>query len=210
MKKNLPPGKFVVFEGIDGAGDETQTKLLFNYLKKQKKSVKKLSYPDYQTPIGKLIHQYLYKKYNFSVETQFLLYLTDFIKDKENLKKWLKQGKIVISDRYFTSTIAYQGLKGFPIKKALKIAELLELPKPDLIIYLKISPQVSIQRKSKEKRILDRNEANKKLQSQLASFYEKLTKKQVFSRWVIIDGERPILEVFEKVKKIVCEKRKLG
>lgn len=148
-----------------------------------------------------MIHEFLHKKYEFSAEIQFLLYLADFLKDKEKVKKWLKEGKTVISDRYFTSTLCYQCLRGFPLKIALEIAKLLELPKPDLIIYLKISPQTSIKRKFKEKKSLDRNEKDKKFLSQLSKFYGKLIKKSVFSKWIIIDGEKSIKEVFEAIKK---------
>jgi len=202
MKKNAHPGKFIVFEGIDGAGSETQSKLLFDYLKNQKKQVKKLSYPDSQGPIGKLIYQFLHKKYDFSPGVQFLLYFTDFLKDKEKNIKWRKKGKIIISDRYFTSTLAYQCLKGFLLKVALEIANLFKLPKPDLVIYLKVSPQISIKRKLKEKRNLDRHEADKIFLKKLSNFYEKLVKNQIFSRWVIINGEKSIKEVFKDVKRI--------
>lgn len=193
-------GGFIVFEGIDGAGCGIQSKLLFNFLKKEKIPVGKLLYPDYQGPIGELIHQFLHKKYNFSPEIQFLLYFTDFIKDKEKINKWLGQGKIVISDRYFTSTLAYQGLRGFEIENALKLARVFSLPKPDLIIYLKVSPETSMKRKFKEKKILDRNETDKKFLSKLVKFYNGLIKNQIFSRWVIVDGEKSIQEVLEEVK----------
>lgn len=195
-------GKLFVIEGIDGAGGETQSKLLVNYLKKQKKSVERLRYPDYGEPIGKLIHNYLHRKYNFSVGTQILLYLADFLKDKEKIERWLREKKIIICDRYFTSTIAYQGVQGFPMKKALRFAELVGLPKPDLVIYLKISPETSMKRKYKEKKCLDRNEANKKLQTQLSKFYQKLVKNQIFGKWQVIDGEKSIEEVFKKIQKI--------
>jgi dTMP kinase len=208
MTKNPYKGKFIVFEGIDGAGGETQSKLLFNYFKKQKKPVKKLSYPDYRGPIGKLIHQFLHKKYNFSPEVQFLLYFTDFLKDKEKIEKWKRENKIIISDRYFTSTLAYQGQKGFSIEKALKIFKIFDLPKPDLIIYLKISAETSIQRKFKEKRSLDRHEADKKFLEKLSKFYEKLIKNQIFGRWVTADGERPIEEVSKEIRKIALNKLK--
>jgi dTMP kinase len=203
MRKNYYSGKFIVLEGIDGAGGETQSKLLFNYLKKQKKPVEKLSYPDYQGAIGKLIYQFLYKKYNFSPEVQFLLYSADFLKDKEKIKTWLKRGKFVIADRYFTSTLAYQCLKGFPLEGALKFAEIFSLPKPNLIIYLKISPETSIKRKLKEKKSLDVHEADKKFLAKLANFYEELIKNQIFSEWKIIDGEKSIEDVHEEIKKIV-------
>jgi len=201
MKKKTQHGRFIVFEGIDGAGIEVQTKLLLQYLKKKKKPVERLYYPDYGGPIGILIHEYLHNKYDFSVGTQFLLYFTDFAKDKEKIEKWLKEGKTIISDRYFTSTIAYQGLRGFPLKKSLEFAKFFKLPKPDWVIFLKISPETSIERKFKEKKYLDRNEANKKFLGKLARFYERMIKSKVFSRWEIIDGEKSIPEVFEDVKK---------
>jgi len=201
MIKNPYRGKFIVIEGIDGAGGETQSTLLFNFFKKEKISVERLTYPDYEEPIGRLIHEFLHKKYEFSPSTQFLLYLADFLKDKERIKKLLKEGKIVISDRYFTSTLAYQCLRGFSPEKALKIAKLLELPRPDLIIYLKVSPGISMKRKYKEKRNLDRNEKDKKFLGQLVKLYrETLIKNSVFGKWVIINGEKPIKEVFEEIK----------
>ena len=206
MIKNHHPGKLIVFEGIDGAGCETQVKLLFDYLKRQGKSVERLYYPDYEGPIGKLIHQYLHKQYEFSVDIQFLLYFTDFIKDREKINQWIGEGKIVICDRYFTSTLAYQGLRGFSIKKALELARRFKLPKPDLIIYLKVSPEVSMSRKYKEKKDLDRNEADKKFLKKIWDSYEKLIKGKIFSKWVVIDGEKSIEEVFSQIKKIVNEK----
>lgn len=196
-------GVMLIADGIDGAGTETQSKLLFDYFKGQKKPVKRLCYPDYSKPIGKLIHEYLHKKYDFPVEVQFLLYATDYIKDRKKINNWLKESKIIICDRYFTSTLAYQGSQGFSVEKMLEFAKLFEIKKPDIIIYLKVSPEVSISRKFKEKRSLDRNEANIKFLVQVSEFYEKLIKKQVFGKWVAIDGEKSIQEVFKDIKKVL-------
>jgi len=206
MIKNPYKGKFIVFEGIDGAGGETQSILLFNYIKRQKIPVERLSYPDYRGPIGKLIHQFLHKKYDFPPEVQFLLYFTDFLKDKEKIENWRKENKIIISDRYFTSTLAYQGQKGFSIEKALKISKIFDLPKPDLIIYLKISPETSIKRKFREKKNLDRHEADKKFLKKISKFYNKLIKNQIFGKWVVVDGEMSIEEVAKEIRKIVLSK----
>ena len=112
----------------------------------------------------------------------------------------------MICDRYFSSTLAYQGLRGFSIKKALELARRFKLPKPDLIIYLKVSPEVSMSRKYKEKKDLDRNEADKKFLKKIWDSYEKLIKGKIFSKWVVIDGEKSIEEVFSQIKKIVNEK----
>ena len=209
MKKKCYSGKFIVFEGLDGAGTESLSKAFLNYFKRKKRAVKRIHYPDYKEPIGKVIHQYLHKKYNFPVEIQFLLYLANFVKDVEKINQWLKEGKIVIADRYFTSTLAYQGLRGFPQKEALDLARFFKLPQPDLIIYLKVSSDTSIKRKFREKRSLDRNEADKKFLTQLTRFYRKLIAKQIFGRWVMVDGEKSTREVFEEVKKIIKKELKL-
>jgi dTMP kinase len=201
--KNIK-GKFIVIEGIDGAGGETQTKLLRDYLGSNK--VKNLSYPDYKNPVGKIIHEYLHNKYDLSVDTQFLLYSIDFLKDGPQIRKWLKEGKIIITDRYFTSTIAYQGLRGFNIKKALNFAEIFDIPKPDLIIYLGISARTSVKRKYAEKRSLDRNEKNKIFLEKLGDFYEKLAKNSVFGKWEVVNGEKSIDEVSNDIKNIINTK----
>ena len=197
-------GKFVVIEGIDGCGGETQSRNLLKYLREKKTPVKFLSYPDYKGPIGQIINKYLYKKYNFSKEVQFLLYFSDFLKDKDKISKWLNDGATVVADRYFSSTIAYQCLNGVSLDVALKASSLFDLPRPDLIIFLNISPETSMARKKKEKgNKLDRNESNKKFLTELAEFYKQLAQRQVLAKWAIIDGERAIDEVFTEIIKIV-------
>jgi len=203
VKKNPCSGKLIIFEGLDGAGSESLSKALLNYFRRKKKPVRRIHYPDYSGPIGRTIHRYLHRKYDFPVEIQFLFYFVDFVKDVEKIKQWLKEGKTVIADRYFTSTLAYQGLRGFPQKEALDLARFFKLPRPDLIIYLKVSPDTSIERKFKEKRSLDRNEANRRFLARLAKFYEGLIRKQVFGKWVIVDGEKSVKEVFKEVKKLI-------
>lgn len=208
--KKHKKGKFIVFEGLDGAGTESISRRVFNYLKKNNKRVVKICYPDYKGPIGRLIHRYLHYQCDLSVPVQFLLHFIDFVKDKDKINQWLKEGKIVISERYFTSTLAYQGLRGFPQKKALNLAEAFDLPKPNLVLYLKISPSTSIKRKLKEKKILDRNEKNKKLLTQLTCFYDKLAKKQIFSRWKVVNGEDSIKKVSDNCLKIIDKELKLN
>ncbi len=193
-------GKFIVLEGIDGAGVETHGKLLTDHLRNKNFKVERVYYPDYEGPIGGMIHNYLHSCFDFSAEVQFLIYTADFVKDKERINKWLKEGKVVIADRYFSSTIAYQSIQGFPLKKSLQMAEILELPKPDLIIYIDVSPKVSMERKFKEKNSLDRNESNEKLLKTVGSFYKKLAKNKTFTEWVVVEGEKTIEEVFEEVK----------
>ncbi len=195
--------KFVVFEGIDGAGTEEQSKRLLDFLKDKEIPAERMEYPNYRNPIGKLIHEYLHKKFEFTPETQALLYTADMIGDKDKIKSLLDQGKYVIADRYFTSTLAYQGFRGVKVDDLLKVAEMFNLPKPDMILFLKVSAETSMKRKMDEKSDLDRNEENKTLLEKLSVFYDDLARRQVFGNWFVLDGEKSKEEVFEQVKKVL-------
>ncbi|RLJ09983.1 MAG: dTMP kinase [Candidatus Aenigmatarchaeota archaeon] len=196
-------GKFVVIEGIDGAGTEEQSTRLFEYLKSQGIFVERLTYPDYSKVIGRMIHEWLHSKEELPANTLFLVYTADMVKDIEKIKSWINEGKFVIADRYFTTTLAYQTAQGFPLEKALKFAELFEIPKPDMAIYLKVSPDVTVERKYKEKEELDRNEANKEFLEKVSKVYDDLVKNQVFTSWFVVDAEKSIEEVFDQIKKIL-------
>jgi len=196
---------FIVFEGIDGAGTETQSNLLIKFLNKNEKEAELIKYPDYEGPIGQLIQDFLHKKFNFSPDVQFSLYATDMLKDRERILKALKDGKIVIADRYFTSTLAYQSItQGFPLDKGIKFAEIFDLPKPDLVIFLDISPDTSVRRKFKEKKTLDRHESDKDFLGRVRESYFNLIKNEVFAKkWIVINGEKTIEEVETEIHDIV-------
>jgi dTMP kinase len=151
-------GKLIVFEGIDGAGTETQSKLLMSHLKRSGVPAERIFYPDYGGELGRLIRQFLNKKRELSPEMQFVLFAGDMVKDKEKIRAWLEGGKTVVADRYFNSTIVYQGLRGFKLEKALRFAEDFGIPEPDVVILLKISAGESAKRKLGENGKLDRHE----------------------------------------------------
>ena len=195
--------RFVVFEGVDGAGTEEQSKRLTKFLNGKKIPAVRIQYPGYHNPLGKFIHNYLHREFDLSPEVQALVYAADMISDREKIRSLLSQGKYVIADRYFTSTLAYQGLRGVKAERLLKLAELFEIPKPDLILFLKVSPETSMERKQKEKTDLDRNESDKVLLEKVSLFYDELIKEQAFSRWYVLDGEKSREEVFEQVRRIL-------
>ncbi|MDD5098247.1 MAG: dTMP kinase [Candidatus Pacebacteria bacterium] len=198
------PGKFIVIEGIEGCGKGTQTKLLSDFLL-QKYEVIVKKYPEYGFPIGDLIDQWLHKKFELNVQSQVLLFLADFMKDKELLENSLESGKIVIADRYFAGTLIYQHINGFDCKKTLELFKTFNLKKPDLVIYIRISPEESFKRKVKQKGIndLDRHEKDKKFLDSLYQKYEEFSKNNVFCDWEVIDGEKPIEAVFNEMLKVI-------
>ena len=195
-------GKLIAIEGIDGAGKETQSKLLLKFLEEKGIPCVRLEYPDYGSPTGMLIHEYLHGRKEFNLEVQYLLHATDRVKDKERILRFLQEGRTVICDRYLTSALAHQCAQGYPLEKALKIAEILGIPKPDRVIYLRISPETSVRRKTGEKKELDRNEKDIALMERVGRFYDRLVESQTWCSWFVLDGERSIEQVFEDVKRV--------
>ncbi len=203
------PGKLIVLEGLDGSGGETQTKILTNFLRQNGKDVLFVTYPDYSGAIGRIIHGFLHKEFNFSADTQFALYATDMVKDKQKILKALSENRVVVANRYLTSTLAYQSVGGFPLEKGLQFAKVFDLPKPDLVIYLDIDAETSMKRKFGEKNNLDKFEADKEFLNKVKAQYLKLVKNKVFAKeWKVVNGKKSIDEVAEDIQKIISGKLK--
>ena len=155
MENNNYPGKFIVFEGLDGSGKSTQTKLLVKHFKKEKQKVAFFDFPQYGTKYAGFIEEYLKGKYG-SAEIvgpyrASIFYACDRYDASFKIRQWLKQGKILVCDRYSASNIGHQGGK---IKnkaqrnKFLKWLynleyKIFEIPKPDITFILKTSPKFS-------------------------------------------------------------------
>ena len=197
---------FIVLEGIDGAGCGAQRKALEKLKKLDGKPIFTLKYPHYKDAIGKAIHNFLHEKLDLSVEAQFLLYAFQMVSEKEKIAHLRKKG-ILVCDRYFTSTLCYQGVKGFPLPKALDFAKIFQIEVPDLVIFLDVKPEIALKRKEKEagKTDLDRHEKDLKLMQKVDSMYQKLIENQIFAPWAKVDGERPIKGV---TKELVSTLRK--
>lgn len=150
-------GKLIVIDGSDGVGKATQTALLMKRLKKERIPAKTLDFPQYQNNLfGKLIRECLDGKYGdfiaLDAHIASTLYAADRFEAKPKIEKWLKQGKIVILDRYVSANQMHQGGK---IKDQKKRKEFLlwldvmefnvfKLPRPDRILYLHLPTAVSL------------------------------------------------------------------
>lgn len=187
MQKNLYGGKFIVFEGLDGSGQSTQVKLLTEYFEKQGREVFLTKEPTKTTQAGKKIQSVLNEKKKIKpLQLQEL-----FAQDRqEHLEKEiipaLKKGKIVISDRYFFSTLAFGGLN-VPVAKLEKIND--DFLYPDKIFFLKVAPTECV------RRIIKRGEGVK--------FFEKLDKlKKVDNNYSQICLRFPDVEIINGQEKI--------
>jgi dTMP kinase len=107
------PGLFIVLEGIDGCGKSTQVELLAKRLSRRGKKVVTLSEPT-AGRWGQKIREAARHKDSLSPAEELELFIKDRKEDiKNNIKPALESGQIVILDRYFYSTLAYQGARAW-------------------------------------------------------------------------------------------------
>jgi dTMP kinase len=197
----------IVIEGADGTGKNTQRELLVNRLSKEGFNVKYHHYPDYDYDYGKMIRSYLDRAREMNVAELLMVYLVDMIKDKSRMPQELDDGSIVIFDRYFFSTIAYQSSGGFDYEKAKKMVKLLDLKMPDVVFYLDVPVEISMERKDRqrmleENRKGDRHESDKSLHKNIRKYYKQMMKEGFGSRnWITIDAARKPKEVHASIMK---------
>ncbi len=193
------PGKLIVFEGADGSGLSTQSKLLYKYLRKRGHAVVHTKEPT-NGFIGKVIRSVLRRKMRFSLETLQLLFCADRAEHIESLiKPALRRNKIVVCDRYVMSTIAYGALE---LDRRWLINLNSKFIRPDLTIILDVPEKICLRRIRKRgaAELFEERERLKKIRAN----YRKLKKE--FRNVVVINGNRTIGEVFADVKESVERK----
>jgi dTMP kinase len=191
---------FLVFEGIDGSGKRTMCKYSQSLYKKTGTPVAKYQYPDYKSPWGKIIHDFLSGSTDLDVTVQFLTYATDILKDQEKIRTQLKNN-IILADRYITSTVAFQCARGFDLKKAIQFVTLFDVIPPDIIFYMNVSPETSKKRKKEQKGKLDRHETDIPFLKKVNHMYKILQDKQFLAKkWIEIDAEQSIDTVKAAIK----------
>lgn len=152
----MPKGKLIVIDGTDGSGKATQTKLLANRLEKAGYKVRIEDFPQYGQKSAGPVEDYLVGIYGKADElgayVPSVFYAVDRFAASERIRKHLKQGFIVISNRYVTANMAHQGGKIKNPKHREKyfkwITDLeyvfFKIPKPDLNVILHLPPEVSL------------------------------------------------------------------
>lgn len=188
----LPKGKIIVFEGIDKAGKTTQAKLLE---KKLGSKCVRIDFPDYSTPVGKEIKQFLDGKRNYPDEVKMMLLSANRWEKKGEIEKMVSKGTTVIMNRYYQSNLVYG------ISKGLKLDWLLSLdkgmPKADLVIVIDIRPKTLA---SRSKNVVDTFEKDLELIRRVKKNYRILANK---FNWQTVEGEKSVDEVHGQVLRIV-------
>ena len=202
MIKNPYLGKFIVFEGLDGSGQSTQADLLRNFLTEKGFEVILTKEPTQDSQASREIRETLGKKIKITPQKLQELFTHDRKEHLENLIiPALQEGKIVISDRYFFSTFAFGASDGLDLEWLIKINN--EFLLPDLAFILKVSPKTCVKR-------IERRGEGKKLfekEKKLVRVWETYAiLPNRFKNVYMIDGEKPIEEVFTEVKALVHSK----
>ncbi len=138
-------GLLVVFEGIDGTGKSTQVLLLAEALRQLGHTVAATREPT-DGPYGRRIRELFTNRQAVSREEELELFLADRRQHVEELiAPALARGEIVLSDRYYLSTAAYQGANGMDPQEIIRRNELFA-PQPDLVLLLELEPAESVHR----------------------------------------------------------------
>ncbi len=221
-------GKLIVIEGVDSSGKETQTKLLFEALKKEHDAVEKISFPDYESDFCLPVKRYLagdlgdnpddvnaYAASSFYAIDRYASYKTKWGAFYEN-------GGTVVCDRYVTSNIVHQAMKVKGDKEAfinwLTDFEYnkLGLPVPDAVIFLDMPPEFAQMLMAERKNKIT-GEAQKDIHEKNASYLQQAYSNAVqvaeLLGWhricCVKDGKiKQIAEIHEEITKYLAEKLK--
>lgn len=223
-------GKIIVIEGTDCSGKETQSKLLKSYLEQNGIKVATFSYPQYNTPTGKIIGGPLLGKpsicpswFNNYVEVDSKVASLYFAADRRAslpvLKELINNNEIVIIDRYIYSNMGHQGSKIEDKEERLKMYkfletlefDLLELPRPDLVIFLYLPYSYGEELKKNRVETLDEAEKSQTHQIKSERTYLELTeiygfeKIDCFTNGTVKTREEINKEVILHVKKLTLK-----
>ncbi len=185
MKKR---GAFIVLEGIDGSGKTTQAKLLATELEKSHRAV--YTAEPSENRIGSFIRDAcLYEEKRLLPDVEALLFAADRIEHVENeIKPALKEGRLVVCDRYIHSSLAYQGSANLSLSWIKAINK--DALKPDLAVFIDVSPETVLKRLERRKSVMENLETQRRVREIYLRFVEK-------GELMRIDGERTPSQVFE-------------
>ncbi len=190
-------GKLVSIEGIDGCGKSTHARLLARWLRARGYKVVVTDEPT-NGPIGRIIKRILRGELKVPVAAEALLFAADRLHHMDILiLPAMRAGKIVITERYTYSSLAYQSARGLNLQWITKINE--KALKPDLAVLIDVPAETAL-RRIKGARELDTFERDLKLQRKVRANYLRVSRKGGAK---ILNGDRPAKEVQEKLRKLV-------
>jgi dTMP kinase len=175
-------GVFIVIEGLDGSGKTTQAKILTGKLRRSHKAV--YTQEPSRGKVGKFIrNRILYGEKRPSAMVEALLFAADRIEHVQNeVVPALREGQMVISDRYLYSSLAYQGSAGLSLEWIEAINQ--HALKPDLALFIDVDPETVLQRLKRKKSIMETLETQRKVREVYLKFVNR-------GDLIRIDGDKP-------------------
>jgi dTMP kinase len=223
---------FIAIEGLDGSGKSTQLNLLQQHLKERKIRYKYLHFPRTDSPVfGELVSMFLRGELGSidSVNPYLiaLIYAGDRNDAKQMIEEWIKDGFLVIVDRYVYSNIAFQCAKLMDKNMQEKLSEWIlnleynyyGIPKPELSIFLDVPFNFTKERLSEERKGDERSylQGNQDIHEADLLFQEKV--RQVYLHHVGIDTDFRLIDcgsegrvlppdkIFSKLAKVLQEQQ---
>ena len=219
MKK----GKLIVVEGTDCSGKETQVKRAVARFKEMGLNIYNYSFPMYDTPTGRIVGgPYLGKSYicegwflegatNVDALAASAYYAADRRYNIGIINKHLENGDIVILDRYVESNMAHQGGKLKTPEERTKMYqkldtlefEIMELPRPDAVIFLYMPFEYAAVLKKNREETPDQHESNKAHLKQAETAYLELTEKYGYKKITCVKDD--IIRTIDDINDEVVE-----
>ncbi len=199
-------GIFIVFEGIDGSGKTTQARLLAERLEAMGRRVRLTAEPT-SLPSGKALREALGGKVKRTECQMAVMFVEDRIAHntdaEEGITALLEGGVDVICDRYYYSTLAYQGQStDYEWVKAMNL-KCPEIRRPDLCIYVDLLPAQSLERISRGRESVEIYENEETLTAVRNRFLSVIDDLGKTDRICKIDGYRTVEEVAEDIFRAV-------
>ena len=149
-------GKLIVFEGTDGSGKATQSRMLCQRLAQEHVSYKNIDFPRYGKPSAVMVQEYLDGKLgrnagDVNAYAASILYAVDrYASYKQDWGEFYEAGGLIVADRYTTSNAVHQASKLLKRERSRYLKWLFDLeydriglPKPDLVIYLDMPTEIT-------------------------------------------------------------------
>ena len=206
MEQTARRGRFLVFEGIDGSGKTTQTQLLLAHLREQGREVFLTAEPT-ALPTGRALREALSGKVKKSECEMAALFVEDRIahnNDPENgIRALLEKGIDVICDRYYYSTLAYQGQStDYAWVKSMNL-DCPDILRPDLCLYLDLLPAQSLERIRRGRDAVEIYENEETLARVRDTFLRVIDDLRATDRIAVIDAYRAPEAIAEEIAALV-------
>lgn len=203
---NAKKGRFIVFEGIDGSGKTTQAQLLAEYLRGEGRNVVITAEPT-ELPTGKALREALGGRTKKSECEMAALFVLDRIAHNNapdsGIRALVENGTDIICDRYYYSTLAYQGMStDYAWVKAMNL-ECPDIIKPDLCVYLDLLPAQSLERIRRGRESVEIYETEEILTRVRNTFMTVIEDLRATDHIAVIDAYRSPEEIAADIREAV-------